>query len=275
MTEYLLKFCHLSLMYVRINNTFLNCRLGEMSMYRFSKYLLGILLAANIQSAFSGSECVILLHGIGRTHRSMNKISDYLKKQNYIVINKSYPSTKKPIEAIAKEHIPALIQACRSHDANTIHFVTHSLGGIIVRQYLEKNTLPSNTRIVMLAPPNHGSPVADFLQDFYLFKKIYGPAGQQLGTDKNSVPNQLKKVLPYEVGIITGNYNINPLSRSLFKGENDGKVSVASARLDGANDFLVVPYGHTFIMRHSSVIKQIGFFLKNGYFEDETETAGD
>ena len=212
------------------------------------------------------NEYVILLHGMGRTKRSMRKLEKHLLGKGYKTLNHGYSSTSKSIKSIAEEEIPAVIAKCRRQKASKIHFVTHSLGGIVVRQYLQTKFLPKGSRIVMLGPPNHGSEIADYLKGFFLFKWLNGPAGQELGTDKHSVPNTLKPIKA-EVGIITGNKNLNPFFSGLISGPNDGKVSVESAKLKGMRDFIVLPCNHTFIMKDKAAMKQVVYFLEYGKFD--------
>ena len=207
------------------------------------------------------NQYVILLHGMGRTWRSMWWMSRALKQAGYHVRNVGYPSTRHNIQWLADKHVDPAVQ--RLGNAECIHFVTHSLGGILIRQYLQTHALPKGSRIVMLAPPNHGSEVTDRLINWKPYQWLNGPAGQQLGTNTNSVPNQLKPI-DYDIGIITGNKSTNPLFSSWINGEDDGKVSVNSAKLDEMKDFLVVPTGHTFIMNNMQVIKQTLNFLESG-----------
>jgi len=210
------------------------------------------------------NQYVILLHGMARTSRSMWWMSRALKQAGYQAINLDYPSTRHNIQRLANKPVHSAVQ--QLHKAERIHFVTHSLGGILVRHYLQTYTLPKGSRIVMLAPPNHGSEVTDRLINWKPYQWLNGPAGQQLGTNSNSVPNQLKPI-DIEVGIITGNKSTNPLFSSWIPGQDDGKVSVNSAKLNGLKDFLVVPTGHTFIMNNANVIAQTLYFLENGCFD--------
>ncbi len=211
-------------------------------------------------------ECVIVLHGMGRTKFAMRKVEKELAGAGYTVWNQSYPSTEKPIETLAAEHISKGLQFCRRAQAEKIHFVTHSLGGILVRYYLQDNTIENLDKIVMLSPPNSGSEIADNLKDLKLYQWMMGPAGQQLGTDANSLPNTLDKI-DATVGIITGKSSSDPWFSPFIPGEDDGKVSVKSARLEEMTDFLVVEAGHTFIMSNRSVLEQIRHFLKRGTFK--------
>ncbi len=211
------------------------------------------------------SEWVILLHGLGRTRRSMRKIEKRLKATGFKVWNKGYPSTSKTMQALTEVEITEAVAYCHRQHATKIHFVTHSLGGILVRLYLQENKLPDQSKIVMLCPPNHGSEVIDKFKKFTAFKWLLGPAGQALGTQVQSMPNRLRPVQG-DIGVIAGEKSRDPWFSSIIPGENDGKVSVASTRLKEMNDFITVKCGHTFIMNNREVMNQIVFYLQNGQF---------
>ncbi|PCJ20847.1 MAG: hypothetical protein COB04_03920 [Gammaproteobacteria bacterium] len=212
----------------------------------------------------------MLIHGLARNTGSMFFISRFLKQKNYWVVRVAYPSTDESIEYLAEQYLPPAIKECQKETKGQIHFVTHSLGGILVRQFFQDKSFPRIRRVVMLSPPNKGSEVSDFLKDSILYRWLNGPAGQQLSTESTSLPNQLKPI-DLEVGVITGNSSYEPWFSLLSEGEDDGKVSVENARLDEMVDFLVVPNNHTFIMNDSGVMKQVDQFLRNGHFEKDTE----
>ncbi len=208
--------------------------------------------------------CVLLLHGMGRSALSMRSMQQTLKQQGYHTLNQSYPSTGSDTIAQLSQHaLTAMLARCRQH--SPIHVVTHSLGGILIRQYLQKNQLPHGSRIVMLSPPNHGSEITDNYRQQRWYRFLTGTPGQQLSTDSNSLPNRLAAI-DYPIGIITGNRSWEPWFTRLFKGENDGKVSVASARLKEMHDFLVVKQSHTLIMNSPNVQQQVIHFLRYGRF---------
>jgi len=222
--------------------------------------------AEETPSSESDTEFVILLHGMARTERSMRPIEKRLTENGFVVINTGYPSTTVTVEAIAEKYLGAMVDQCRKKNASKIHIVTHSLGGIVVRQYLQAHTLPKGSRIVMIAPPNKGSELADKLGSFSIYKWLNGPAGQVLGTGPDSLPNTLKPVRG-EIGVIAGNATFNPWFSWLIPGDDDGKVSVRNTRLAEMNDFIVVFSSHSFIMRHAKVMEQAAYFLKNGKFD--------
>ena len=218
----------------------------------------------------------ILLHGMGRTHRSMGKMARHLSDQGYIVVNLDYPSTEADIETLSMGIVAETVDRCRSEDSEApIHFVTHSLGGILVRHYLQDHTLPPDSRVVMLSPPNRGSEIADGLKDFPPYRWIMGPAGQQLGTTANAIPNRLEKV-DVSVGVIAGDRSLNPLFSKAVPGADDGKVPVKRTGVRGMKDFLVVHRTHTFLMNGHDVRRQVVHFLREGCFAKEggDERAG-
>ena len=208
---------------------------------------------------------VVLLHGMGRTRWSMRKPARALGEAGYHVVNLGYPSTSRHhgIQELAADFIPRAVARC--DPGQPIHFVTHSLGGILLRMYLQQHKLPGGSRAVMLAPPNHGSEVAESLRGWLLYRWLMGRPGQQLGTGAESIPLSLKAI-EMEIGIITGNRSFEPWFSRLLTGENDGKVSVDSARMPEAGDFLVVPSSHSFIMQNARVIDQVVHFIRQGCF---------
>jgi triacylglycerol lipase len=209
---------------------------------------------------------VALIHGLGRTSRSLRKLGHALQSEGFRVCYIDYPSQKYAIDALTREHVLPQLRRCQSAPDEPLYFVTHSLGGIVLRQLhrLEPN-LPI-ARAVMLAPPNQGSELVDAMGNWKLFQWINGPAGTELSTDAASTPNQLGPVR-FELGVIAGSKNYNPLFAGQFSRAHDGKVAVESTKVEGMRAHSVVPVTHTFIMRNAKVIQQTLRFLREGRFE--------
>jgi triacylglycerol lipase len=214
------------------------------------------------------SECVVLLHGLARTAMSMNKMERELAAAGYLTANIDYPSREHTVEELAELAVPQGIDACRSQEGvDRIHFVTHSLGGILLRQYLTDHVLPELGRVVMLGPPNQGSAAVDELRDVPGFDWLNGPAGQQLGKGENSVPLKLGPAT-FELGVIAGNRTIDPITSAVLENPDDGRVSVEDTKLDGMADFVVVEHSHAFMMRMRRTIELTKAFLSKGQFSD-------
>lgn len=196
----------------------------------------------------------------------MDEMQSSLLESGFYVINVDYPSREHSVEYLASTIISANIKRCNDNVKGKVHFVTHSLGGILVRYYLAHNSFDKLGRVVMLSPPNQGSEVVDKLKDMPGFYFLNGPAGMQLGTGSESIPVNLPPV-DYEVGVITGDETINFILSMLIPARDDGKVSIASAKVDGMTDFLLVHNSHPFIMKGEVTINQTIFFLKAGRFD--------
>lgn len=217
------------------------------------------------------SQCVILLHGLGRTSFSMQKMAGVLTESGYLTSNVHYDSRDFTIEQLAVMAIGEGLAECREMKASQIHFATHSLGGILVRYYLEQHSIDELGRVVMLAPPNHGSEVIDVFGRVPGFFAITGEPAPQLGTSgPESIPAQLPPV-DFELGVIAGNRSISPFFSMALPERDDGKVTVESTRVEGMSDFIEVPFTHTFIMQRDAVITQVLHFLEQGRFDHQAE----
>ncbi len=227
-------------------------------------FKLAFLYLSILYSSAAYSSCVILLHGLARSEGSMNRLEKSLSSEGYYVVNHGYPSRKFDIESLSEKAITPALQKCSS--TSDVNFVTHSLGGILVRQYLSQHNIPNLKHVVMLGPPNQGSEVVDKLKRVPGFHFINGDAGLQLGTGELSIPNTLGKP-SFDVGIIAGNKSVNLILSSLIPGSDDGKVSVNRTKLEGMNDHIELSVTHTFMMKNKDVIAQVLHYLKHGEFD--------
>jgi triacylglycerol lipase len=226
--------------------------------------ILALLLACatNLHAA----EGVILLHGLCRSDASMEKMELALTKAGFIVLNVDYPSRTAAIETLSEAAIGGALDDKRLAECTKIHFVTHSLGSILVRSYFKRHEHARLGRVVMLGPPNQGSEVVDILGSWWFFKKLHGPAGNELGTDNESTPNTLGAV-DFELGVIAGDRSINWINSMMIEGPDDGKVAVERTRVAGMKEHSVVHAAHPFLMNNDEVIEQTIRFLKTGSFK--------
>ncbi len=222
-----------------------------------------VLLLAAVPAALA-KDCVVLLHGLSRTEYSLLVMQLALERAGYKVVNSTYASNDNTIEDLTG-HIDAAVATCG--DAGRINFVTHSLGGILLRLWMVDHRPANLGRAVLLGPPNRGSEMADTFRSMRLFEMLIGPAGQQLGSDANSLPNLLGPA-DFEVGVIAGNRSSLPVP-GIFEGPNDGLVTVESTKLDGMADHIILPVTHTFMMNNPLVIAQVMQFLETGKFDHE------
>jgi triacylglycerol lipase len=210
------------------------------------------------------TETVVLLHGLGRTAKSMSYMEERLMSAGYTVYNYDYESRKNEISYLVDD-LQEYLRSCCLGEGTSLHFVTHSLGGILVRALIGKIRPDNLGRVVMLSPPNKGSEAADFIKDYSLFTDILGPASMELGTDPESMPNKLGPA-DFELGIIAGDRTIDPISSWIIPGKDDGKVAVERTKLDGMTDFLVIPVSHAYIMQKPEVVDEVIHFLEQGKF---------
>ncbi|MEM7069716.1 MAG: alpha/beta fold hydrolase [Pseudomonadota bacterium] len=210
------------------------------------------------------NEQVVLLHGIARSSSHMDDIESFLKSKGYEVYNLNYPSTDHDLQTLTAMVAKEIGDTISPH--KRVHFVGYSMGGIVTRAVLNKYRPDNLGRVVQLASPNGGSEVADFLKENWLYESIYGPAGQQLVTEGAGLDELLGKV-DYELGVIAGNFTIDPVSSSIIPGDDDGKVSVESTKVEGMHDHIVVSASHTFFPQNHEVQDQMLHFLRTGFFK--------
>ena len=207
----------------------------------------------------------MLLHGLNRSWRAMRPMAEALQTAGYSTANIDYPSQSGSVEKIAPLAVGLGVDECRKAGATRIHFVTHSLGGILLRYQDENFPIEGLGRVVMLGPPNQGSEIIDKTRDWPGFEMLSGDAGAQLGTNIESIPSQLGPV-NFELGVIAGTGTINVFASAMLPDPDDGKVSVESTQVEGMNDFLVVDNSHRYITRSDVVIQNTVSFLRHGNF---------
>lgn len=234
--------------------------------------LLPLFIAAAAQAApaqpVDTRACVVLLHGVALSGWAMRPLADAVERAGYRAVNLSYPSRTRTIGELADDWLPAQLLAHGAGTAPRVHFIAHSMGGLVVRRFLAGQRPENLGRVVLLGPPNHGSAAADRARKWAALRWIVGVNLPALGTGEEAVAPRLGRA-DFELGIIAGSAHLNPLFGSALEGEHDGVVTLASARLEGMGDFLVVPHSHTVMLWRGAVIVQAVHFLRTGKFRRE------
>lgn len=237
-----------------------------MNEHRTGLGLLTVFLCGVIGMSECNGDYVVLLHGLARSARSMRPLQRRLDAAGFQVINLAYPSRRHSLEHLAELVRAEVVAKLPEGEGTPVHMVTHSMGGIVLRQIQNDDPLPGLRRVVMLSPPNQGSEVSDGLRDWPLVRRLFGPAFRQLGTDSETGPSRYGPV-DFELGVITGDRSINWINSFLFiSGPDDGKVSLDAAKVEGMCDYRVVHVTHPFIMRKPEVMRLTVRFLQTGGF---------
>jgi len=207
-----------------------------------------------------GGPPVVLLHGLWRGWRAMQPIARALGDEGFSTLNLPYPSARLPIAQLVSR-VRAEVEKIAGDQP--VHFITHSLGGILVRSLLAGQVPWETGKIIMLAPPNHGSEIVDWSKKHLLLHQVLGPAGRALGSD--GAPRELAALPPeIQAAVIMGNRGSIPVFTKLLELENDGIVSTEKGRIDGLRGFTVIHADHTFIQCHPEAIRLSIHFLKTG-----------
>ncbi|NQX02839.1 alpha/beta fold hydrolase [bacterium] len=203
---------------------------------------------------------VVLLHGLWRGWRAMQPLARALGREGFSTLNLPYPSASRSIDELVT-HIRRQVEAIAAEQP--VHFITHSLGGILVRILLAETVPWTTGRVVMLAPPSGGSEIIDWSKNHPLLRRLLGPAGCALGSD--GVPPNLPPLPPgLEAAVIMGDLCVLPVFRKLLDADNDGIVSATKGRVAGLRGFSVIHADHTFIQTHPEAIRLSLHFLKTG-----------
>ena len=217
------------------------------------------------------AQCVVLLHGLGRTTFSMNALARDFRAAGFIVVNQAYPSRTRSLPELSN-FVAIAIRKCTKLGPNTaINFVTHSMGAIVLRQYFANAARPSVIggavfgRAVLLGPPNGGSEIADAWGNRWWYRLLLGPAGAALSTAENAAPKLLPS-LPFAFAVIAGNSAGNNWLLPQVAAPNDGKVSVASAELAGMQAIKLVAVSHTWLPSSRIVRSSALKFIETGAF---------
>lgn len=238
-------------------------------MHKSMKFSLTILMLLGMLTTSIAQEGVVLLHGLCRTSACMRTMEETLRAEGFVVENVDYPSRTAEVERLSEEVVSRALNSPKLSGCAKIHFVTHSLGGILVRSYFKRHSCERLGRVVMLGPPNQGSEVVDRLGSWWLFRTINGPAGGELGTSLSSKSNQLGPV-EFELGVIAGDRSINWINSLMIRGKDDGKVSVERTKVAGMKDHVIIHATHPYLMKNKQAIRYVIRFLKVGSFQGKS-----
>ena len=207
----------------------------------------------------------MLLHGHGRLGASLFRIDYWLERAGYVTFRPSYPY-RRTLADIAATMAPT-IEALAEQTGKPVHFVTHSLGGLVARALFRRMPSELVGRTVMLGPPNGGSEWADLLFNLRAARLILGDSAVHLRTKRTMTDEELLETNGEEVGIVAGCRSLDPLlPRLLLPRPNDGKVSVEATHLVGETDHIVLPVTHTLMVYDQRVLRQVLAFLDRGQF---------
>lgn len=210
-------------------------------------------------------ETVVLLHGVGLAPWAMRSLERRLLKEGYRVLNIGYPSRTVPLDELAGLWLPTRLSDDAIVSAPRMHFVTHSMGSLLVRHLMEHARPPNTGRVVMIAPPNQGSALADAGRPKWLVRWLVGVNLKALGKSDDAFWHDLPQRVDYPVGVIAGTGAGNPLGRNLPK-PHDGTVTVADTRIEGSADSVELPWSHTGILFHRRTADEVVHFLRHGKF---------
>lgn len=232
---------------------------------RFAKKSIALLIIALLSTSdvtASEKEWVILIHGIGMNNMMMWKMAEHIETQGFHVKRIGYPSWQTQTQDILNI-VNHQINTCCADLTQKIHFVGYSLGGLLVRNYLNQYRPAQLGNTVLIGTPNQGTEIADRLMESKLIKYLM-PITSDLGTSQTSLPNQLPPP-NYPVGIIAGLFE-NDLNEPFLPGLDDGIVPISSTQLKNMQDFILIHTGHPMMFYNQTVSDQVIHFLKNGVF---------
>lgn len=212
---------------------------------------------------FARADTVVLIHGLAANSGTMSHIENTLTAEGYDVVNLDYPSMTQSLDQLAKQLRNDIAE--QTKDANKVHFVTHSMGGILLRMIQKETPMENLGRVVMISPPNQGSDAVNVLADVPGALWAMGPSGRQLAAGENE---RLKSLGPvdYEVGVIAGDLGIDPWMSSMIPGPDDGVVSVESTKVEGMTDHIIIHEAHPLLVFNAEAMDQTIAFLKDGKF---------
>lgn len=217
------------------------------------------------QISNNGNDYIVLIHGLMNSSRRMGKFEAYFSQKGFQVLNIDYPSNKYPIETLSDQYLKPVVEAIPLNPGQKVHFITHSMGGLLLRYYLSTHSFDQVGHVVMISPPNHGSEWADLLLKSKSARKVAGPAAFELRTRDNDFFKKLGPI-QFKLGIIAGKKSYGKHADRYLPGEDDGMVTVKSMKLKGMLDFIVLNEHHRGLTWNQEAMLQSYAFIQNSRF---------
>jgi pimeloyl-ACP methyl ester carboxylesterase len=193
---------------------------------------------------------------------NMHFLAKNIRRDGWHVVNWKYPSREAFISEHAEQLVKDLIHLSHSNPGKPIHFVTHSMGGLVLLSALNHPNCPNEGKtgkVVLIAPPIKGSSWGRWAGQFSAIKSIVKNfSGQELITETNfehfgNFPDSLEKIL-----VISGNFGMNPL----LSEPNDGTLAISETRPSTPHEHLIVKSGHKSIIFSKQVCRSTLHFLR-------------
>ena len=203
---------------------------------------------------------VVLVHGFFRSEKDMRYLAGKLKERDYRVFAPTLPA----IFGSVRECSDLLTKMIDDNvlGEGVVHFVGHSMGGLVIRDYLSRRIVKKLGRVVMMGTPNGGSPYANLLLKFP-FSRRFLKALPDIAIPGLDIAAPLNDPSP-EIGIIIGETGF--LRKYLIPGDHDGLVGAASVRKITASDEMRVPFCHERIHWRPHTAEAVISFLETGKF---------
>ena len=218
------------------------------------------------------SQQVIVLHGLGRSRRNMEKIAKRLECDGYRVLNLSYRGVVDSYEKSLEDLNQQIAEWINTEQK--IHFVGHSFGGILTRGLLAKNPNWNQGRVVMLGTPNKGTKTASYMLAQWWCKAFLPKVTKDLKPDSSLILTLPEPI--NETGVIAGSINnhiLIPLSWFYKTATNDapgdGIVEIANTKIKQMKDFITMPVHHSFMPSNKKVVNEVANFLAQGEFSQD------
>lgn len=204
---------------------------------------------------------VVLVHGMFRTSTSMLALQRMLEQHGYQTVAFDYWSNHNRIETSAAELQQTLHARFAGHAPDELHFVAHSMGGLVCQEYLRRNDALAPSSCVYIAVPHRGAMLAELRRRWFVFRWIMGETGALQLAPADPL-HQRPIPLPCPALVILGTQGPIVADSRSIDGPDDGTIGVAEASLPGATDTLALPTGHTAILTDERTLRATLRFLR-------------